>query len=164
MALVRSEYYARRMAKAPARRDDPLPADYPEFLAEVKSRIVAARTRAVLAANRALIELYWDIGREILRREQREGWGSKVIDRLAADLRREFPDMTGLRRSNLKYMRAFAEAWPEEKEGEGIGQRVVGQFPWGHNISLLTKLDAPEERLWYAREAWAGRVRCWRLN
>ena len=138
------------MAEAPARRGDLLPADYPEFLAEVKSRIVAARTRAVLAANRALIELYWEIGREILRREQREGWGSKVIDRLAADLRREFPDMTGLRRSNLKYMRAFAEAWPEEEEGEGIGQRAIGQLPWGHNISLLTKLDGPEERLWYA--------------
>jgi len=102
------------MAKTPAQWGETLPAGYPAFLSDVKARVQAARTRAVLSANRSLIELYWGIGREILVRERREGWGSRVIDRLAADLRREFPDMTGFSRSNLKYMRAFAEAWPQE--------------------------------------------------
>ena len=69
-----------------------------------------------------------------------------MIDRLAADLRREFPDMTGLSRTNLKYMRSLAEAYP----GNEIGQQAVGQIPWGHNIVLLTRLDDPAERLWYA--------------
>src|ERR1017187_8950451 len=100
------------MPKLPSRRGEHLPAGYAEFLSDVKARIVAARTRAVLAANTALITLYWEIGREILEREEREGWGSRVIDRLSADLRREFPDMTGFSRSNLKYMCAFAQAWP----------------------------------------------------
>ena len=58
--------------------------------------------------------LYWQIGRDILGRQEHEGWGTKVIDRLAGDLRRAYPDMTGLSPRNLKYMRAFAEAWPDE--------------------------------------------------
>jgi predicted nuclease of restriction endonuclease-like (RecB) superfamily len=150
------------VANTPARQTDTLPADYPEFLAEVKARVLAARTRAVLAANQSLIELYWRIGEDILRRERHEGWGSRVIDRLANDLRREFPDMTGFSRSNLKYMRAFAEAWPQEDGGGQIGQQPVGQLPWGQNIALLTKLDERDARLWYAREAikhgWSRKV------
>jgi predicted nuclease of restriction endonuclease-like (RecB) superfamily len=150
------------VAKTPARQRDTLPADYPEFLAEVKARVLAARTRAVLAANQSLIELYWKIGEDILGRERREGWGSKVVDRLASDLRREFPDMTGFSRSNLKYMRAFAEAWPQEDRGGTIGQQPVGQLPWGQNIALLTKLDDRDARLWYARETlkhgWSRKV------
>ncbi len=94
-----------------------LPADYPVFLAALKTRIAAARTRAALAVNSELIGLYWEIGREILERERREGWGAKVIERLAADLRREFSDMSGLSRSNLHYMRQMAAAWPDDFPG-----------------------------------------------
>ena len=134
----------------------------PEFLAEIKARVASARTRAILAANSALIGLYWEIGSEILARERGEGWGSRVIDRLAADLRREFPDMTGLSRSNLKYMRAFAEAWPQEEGGNAIGQQPVGQLPWGQNIALLTRLHERDDRLWYARQTieygWSRKV------
>ena len=93
--------------------------------------------------------LYWGIGLEILTRQQQEGWGSKVIDRLAKDLRGEFPRMKGLSRTNLLYMRAFAEAWTEES----IVQQVAGQLPWFHNCVILDKLKPPEERLWYARAA-----------
>jgi predicted nuclease of restriction endonuclease-like (RecB) superfamily len=139
-----------------------LPADYPQFLAEIKARIGAARTRAVLAVNSELIGLYWEIGHEILDREQREGWGSGVINRLASDLRREFPGITGFSRSNLKYMRAFAEAWPAEEGDDSIGQQPVGQLPWGQNIALLTKLKDREARLWYAtmavRHGWSRKV------
>jgi predicted nuclease of restriction endonuclease-like (RecB) superfamily len=117
-----------------------LPAGYQQFLAEIKARIAAARTRAVLAVNSELITLHWEIGHEILEREQREGWGAKVINRLAADLRREFPDMTGLSLRNLRYMRAFARAWPAESPSS-IVQQPVAQLPWGHNVTLLDKLD-----------------------
>ena len=79
---------------------------------------------ALLAVNRELVLLYWGIGREILTRQHQEGWGSKVIDRLAKDLRCEFPQMKGLSRTNLLYMRAFAEAWTEES----IVQQVAGQI------------------------------------
>jgi hypothetical protein len=90
---------------APTHRSDALPADYPQFLAEVKARIAAARTRAVLAVNSELIRLYWEIGHEILERQGREGWGAGVTKRLSVDLRREFADMKGLSETNLRHMR-----------------------------------------------------------
>jgi predicted nuclease of restriction endonuclease-like (RecB) superfamily len=127
------------MIKNPVHRPEQLPADYPRFLAEIKARIAAARTRAALAVNSELIQLYWEIGHEILEREQREGWGAKVIDRLAADLRREFPEMTGLSLRNLKYMRAFALAWPVESPSS-IVQQPAAQLPWAHNMVILDKL------------------------
>ncbi|HKT74321.1 MAG TPA: PDDEXK nuclease domain-containing protein [Steroidobacteraceae bacterium] len=126
-----------------------IPQDYPAFLAELKQRIHHARLHAALSVNRELILLYWGIGRSILARQQAEGWGSKVIDRLAADLRRAFPEMTGISGRNLRYMRALADAWPQE----AIVQRVVAQLPWGHNVSLLDTVKSPTEREWYARQA-----------
>ena len=91
------------------------PDNYSQFLASLKTRIQAAQLRASLAVNRELVLLYWQLGRDILERQQRQSWGAKVIDRLAADLKRAFPDMKGFSPRNLKYMRAFAEAWPEEE-------------------------------------------------
>jgi len=127
------------------------PVTYGELLNEIKDRIRNARTGAVLAVNRALIRLYWEIGQEILRMRSDEGWGTGISVRLAADLRREFPDMTGLSRTNLHYMRVLAEAWPTADAA--IVQQVVEQLPWGHNIVLLTKLESRDDRLWYARKA-----------
>lgn len=130
----------------------PIPApdgSYVSLLAELKERIRAARLRAAVAVNRELIMLYWSIGRDILARQTAEGWGTRVIDRLAADLRRDFPEMIGLSPRNLKYMRAFAEAFPNEE----IVQQLVAHLPWGHNVKLIEMLKDAEERLWYARQA-----------
>lgn len=126
-----------------------LPPDYSRLFEEVKRRIGQTRLQVTLAANAAMVLLYWDIGRVILERQQREGWGAKVIDRLSADLRQAFPEMQGLSPRNLKYMRAFAEAWPDR----AIVQEPLAQIPWSQNIALLEKLQASEDRLWYARKA-----------
>ncbi|MHB0877031.1 MAG: PDDEXK nuclease domain-containing protein [Anaerolineae bacterium] len=126
-----------------------MPGDYGAVLEAIKQRIQSERLRAVMAANTALVLLYWDVGAMILERQGREGWGSKVIDRLAVDLRESFPGMQGLSPRNLKYMRAFAAAWPER----AVVQEALAQIPWYHNIALLEKLSTPEERLWYARQA-----------
>lgn len=104
----------------------PPPIGYADWLAELKTRIHGAQQRAALAVNRELVRLYWQIGRDILERQRREGRGAKVIDRLAHDLRTAFPDMKGFSRANLMYMRAFAEAWPET----AIVQQAVGRLPW----------------------------------
>lgn len=125
------------------------PPGYGEWLVQLKDTIRQARLRASLAVNAELVGLYWRIGRDILDRQERSGWGSKVVERLAADLRAEFPEMRGLSRANLLYMRAFAAAWPDP----AIVQRVVGRLPWGHNIELLAKLKDPADRLWYAKAA-----------
>ena len=129
-------------------RDLALPTGYTDLLGELKSRVRAARTQALRTINTQLIELYWSIGKTILERQEIEEWGSRVMSRLADDLRAEFPEMKGLSRSNLFYMRGFATAWPEP-----IVQQTVGQLPWGHITVLLDKLDSPEDRSWYASAA-----------
>ena len=125
------------------------PEGYADWLADLKTRIHSAQQRATLAVNRELVTLYWQIGRDILARQASQGWGAKVIDRLAHDLRNAFPEMKGFSRANLMYMRAFAEAWPDEQ----IVQQAVGQLPWGHNLVLLSRLKQPEQRLAYAQAA-----------
>lgn len=83
----------------------PLPPDYAAWLAELKTRIHSAQQRAALAVNRELVLLYWQLGRDILERQDREGWGARVIARLVQDLRKAFPDMKGFSPRNLKYLR-----------------------------------------------------------
>src|ERR1700722_5109097 len=122
---------------------------YLDLLARLKSQIQTAQVRAALAVNRELVLLYWQIGKEILTRQQAEDWGSKVIERLAKDLHVEFPEMRGLSPRNLKYMRAFAEAWPEES----IVQQAAAQLPWFHNCVLLDKVKGTLERAWYIQQA-----------
>ena len=123
-----------------------MPAEYAAVLSELKKRIQSERLRVTLAANSAMVLLYWDIGKVILDRQDRQGWGAKVIDRLSYDLKNAFPDMSGFSPRNLKYMRKFAEAWPERE----IVQRCVAQIPWRSNLALLDKLEDHQTRLWYA--------------
>jgi predicted nuclease of restriction endonuclease-like (RecB) superfamily len=113
--------------------DSVIPGDYAQLLAELKTRVRAARLGAAVAVNRELVQLYWRIGRDILDRQANEGWGAKVVDRLANDLRAEFPDMTGFSSRNLKYMRSFAEAYPELP----FVQQAAAQLPWGHHTKLI---------------------------
>lgn len=130
---------------APARAG--MPDGYAAVLADIKQRIQAERLRVVMAANSAMVILYWDIGRLILDRQEREGWGAKVIDRLAADLREAYPDMSGLSPRNLLFMRSFAAAYPESP----IVKQLVSQLPWGHIIRLLQRIKEPAVRHWYVK-------------
>ena len=122
--------------------------DYAHLLEDLKGRIRSAQVRAGLAANRELVLLYWEIGRRILDSQRREGWGAKVVERLAQDLRHEFPEMKGFSSRNLKYMRMFAEA---HQNGQFV-QQVAAQIPWFHNVVLLDKVKNPTEREWYIRQ------------
>ncbi len=125
------------------------PVAYADWLAELKQRIHTAQQRATLAVNRELVLLYWQIGNDILQRQTSQGWGSKVVQTLAHDLRNAFPDVKGFSARNLKYMRAFAQAWPDQ----AIVQAVLAQLPWYHQLALLDKLQTPQERQWYAAQA-----------
>ena len=126
-----------------------LPSDYAETLREIKQRIQQERLRVVMAANTAMVLLYWDIGRMILERQQREGWGARVIDRLSMDLREAYPDMQGFSPRNLLFMRSFAEAWPDVEKVK----QLVSQLPWGHVIRLLQRVKEPATREWYIRKS-----------
>ena len=124
---------------------DLIPNGYLEWLEALKGRIQAARSRAALAVNSELIRLYHQIGYDILQRQTQQGWGAKVIERVARDLKATFPDMKGFSTSNLKYMRYFAEHCPDVQ----FGQQPANQLPWFHIVTLLTRLE-PAEREWYA--------------
>ena len=136
------------MSDTPASLSMP-PDGYGDWLIDLKSRFHNAQQRATLAVNSELVLLNWQIGQDILTRQTQQGWGTKVIDRLAQDLRAAFPDMKGFSPRNLKYMRAFAGAWPDAE----FVQEVLAQLPWYHQIALLDKLSSPETRRWYAAQA-----------
>lgn len=127
-----------------------LPDDYNQWFTDLKQRIQAERLRVVIASNAAMVLLYWDIGQRILEKQQVQGWGARTIDRLSFDLREQFPEMKGFSPRNLKYMRAFAAAWPNRE----IVQEALAQLSWYHNLALLEKLQASELRLWYAAKAY----------
>ena len=135
-----------------------MPAGYKEFLEEIKKRIREAQLRAALAVNSELVLLYWSIGKSVLEKQAGEGWGAKIIDRMAKDLTVDFPGVSGFSVRNLKYMRKFAEVYPDFQ----IVQAVLAQIPWWHNLLLLEKLKNFEARQWYAREiiksGWSGRA------
>jgi predicted nuclease of restriction endonuclease-like (RecB) superfamily len=125
------------------------PEGYGEWFSDIKSRIYAARQRAALAVNTEMLQVYWRIGRDIIDKQENQGWGTKVVERLSHDLRKEFPDLGGFSQANLRYMRSFAREWPED----AIRQQAVGELPWGHNIVLLTKIKDRALRLAYAEAA-----------
>lgn len=127
---------------------DKFSVDYQELLTNLKERIRTSQIRAALSVNRELTLLYWQIGREILTRQSQEGWGAKVIDKLSQDLRREFPSLKGLSARNLKYMRAFAQAYPESQ----IMQQAAAQIPWFHNCVILDKVKDAAARQWYLQQ------------
>lgn len=117
------------------------------FLSKLKNDIQQARLKAALTVNEQLLELYWKIGNNILIQQDAEGWGAKIIDKLSADLKISFPDMSGISPRNLKYMRAFASAYPD------FVQVPLAQLPWYHHITLLEKVKESEKRFFYINEA-----------
>lgn len=149
-----------------------LPADYAPFLESLKSRVREAQARAMLSVNRELIELYWDIGRQIVERQEKEGWGQSVLERLADDLQKALPGVGGFSRSNVFRMRAFYLAYRPEIVAQPVRHakatkkvaplvrlladgppEAVANLPWGHNVVLIQKVKDPAQRLWYAAKA-----------
>ena len=135
------------IVQQPLAQNVEIPAGYAKLLNDLRLQIRTACVKANLSVNRELVLLYWKIGKVILQRQSQEGWGTKIIERLSRDLRREFPTMRGFSRANLFYMRAFAEAYPDEQ----FVQQLAGQLPWWHNVVLTTKLKDTTLREWYAR-------------
>ena len=126
-----------------------MPTWYSEMFNDIKALVSEGRRQVMWTANVQMSMMYYHIGRTILKQQNTEGWGSKVVDRLSADLKKAFPEMNGFSPRNLKYMRHFAELWPDES----IVQRCVAQLPWRHNICLMEKVKEPNRRLAYAMAA-----------
>jgi len=125
-----------------------LPSNYAEVLADLKARVRSAQLGAATSVNRELITLYLDIGRRLATQDR--SWGNKVVERLARDLKAEFPEMAGFSRTNLFYMRQVYSAWAEADDSV---QQLVGLIPWGHHLALVSKVDDPDVRAWYLAKA-----------
>lgn len=136
--------------KSPARgAAHDLLAGYEELLSDLKTRIRSAQIKAALSVNREMIALYWEIGRGIVERQEKAGWGDEVLERLSRDLRHEFPEVQGFSRANLYRMRAFYLAYRDIQE---FVAQLVRQIPWGHNLVIFEKLKDPAERAWYIQK------------
>ncbi|MEM6700060.1 MAG: PDDEXK nuclease domain-containing protein [Bacteroidota bacterium] len=122
---------------------------YQQLLSEVKQRIQQAQVKAAVAANQELLLLYWEIGRLIVERQAKGGWGANVIDQLSIDLKKSFPNMKGFSPRNLGYMKRFAKDYADLP----ILQQPVAKIGWGHNIVLFHKCKNEKERFWYAQKA-----------
>ena len=121
---------------------------YANLINDIKEEIQRSRIKAHLSVNKELILLYWKIGKRILDQQQKEGWGSKVIETISNDLRRDFPEMKGFSAQNLAYMRQFSSEYSKNE----ISQQAVGEIPWGHNIQIFSKVKNRTQRLWYAQK------------
>ena len=122
--------------------------EYAKFLAELKERIRTAQTRAILTINKELISLYRDIGKRIVETQEEMGWGKSVVEQLAFDLRREFPDVKGFSARNLWDMRRFYLAYKDDLNL----RQVVAEIPWGHNLAIINKVKDHSQRQWYVQQ------------
>ena len=123
-----------------------MPPWYTPLIEQIISDVKQQKVKTFLNANAEMICLYWRIGYRILERQNEEGWGARIIDRIAKDLRNVFPEMKGFSPRNLHYMRRFASIYNDYE----FVQRVVAQIPWRTNITLMEKLDDNHSREWYA--------------
>ncbi len=144
--------------------------EYKDWSDFIFNKIKLAQTQTVLKVNSDLLTLYWEIGNSIIEKQNKNGWGSKIIDNLAVDLSKNLPENKGFSVRNLKYMRAFAEAYPNfpivqvplAQSEDKFMQVPLAQITWYHHISLLTKVKDVTERAFYitetARNEWSRDV------
>lgn len=121
---------------------------YIETLDVLKQKIKTAQIKAAMSVNSQLVILYWEIGKTILGKQEQEGWGTKVTDNLSRDLQKSFPEMKGFSVRNLKYMRKFAESYPDFQ----LVQQLAALIPWFHNMVILDKIINKSERIWYIKK------------
>jgi len=132
--------------------------NYAEFLNDLKERIRTAQNKAILSINTELISLYWDIGRRIVESQEKSAWGKGVVEQLARDLRREFPDVKGFSARNLWDMRRFYLVYNDHPNL----RQAVAEIPWGHNLAIINKVKDTSQRQWYLhqtiRNGWSRNV------
>ncbi len=124
-------------------------ADYKSFIQDIKQRIYTAQIKATVSVNQALLRLYWELAERIIAKQQESAWGDGFLSQLSRDLQAEFPDMKGFSLRNLKYMRQWYRFWSVEP---AIGQQLVAQIPWGHNLLIISKIKNIDEAKFYVQK------------
>lgn len=115
------------------------------FLKEIKTKIYSAKSKAILSANRLMIELYFEIGKSIVEKQEALGWGKSVVEQMSKDLIDEFGEKSGYSSSNLWRMRNF---YLSHKDNEKLAQ-AVREISWGQNILIFEKLKDDTQKEYY---------------
>ncbi len=123
--------------------------DYFHWINDLKSKIHAAQTKVALTINSQLLELYWEIGKDISERQENTDWGSKFIEQTAIELRNEFPEIKGFSRRNLYAIRQWYKFYSEKYQ---FVPQSVAQIPWGHNRLIISKIKDIAEAEFYCNE------------
>lgn len=150
---------SKKLARPPKKTKaaDVQPLGYRQFLNDISKKIRIAQSKATLSAAQELTKLYWDIGKSLVEKQEKEKWGSQIIEKFARDIQNEFPGIEGFSRANIFYMRAFFLAYCNCPTAVGRLKeeppKIILNIPWGHNIILITRLKNNEQRLWYAHKA-----------
>ena len=126
--------------------------DYKIWLIELKSKIQKSQIKAALSVNAELIMLYWELGKQIAGKQEQVKWGSKFIEQLALDLKKEFPEMNGFSKTNLIYCRKFFQFYSQSSDFIEFGEQVVHQIPWGHHLLIMKKVKTLQEAYFYIQE------------
>jgi predicted nuclease of restriction endonuclease-like (RecB) superfamily len=128
--------------------DEPLvkTSEYRSFILEIKQRIQTSQIKAAIAVNQELLLLYWDLAERIVTKQQQAAWGDGFLLQISKDLRTEFPEMKGFSKRNLEGMRQWYQFWVAES---AIALQIVAQIPWGHNLTIVTKIKDIDEALFY---------------
>lgn len=127
--------------------------NYAAFLEQLKKRVREAQIKAAVSVNIELIKLYWDIGKAIVEKQEKEGWGSQIIEKLCRDIQNAFPGIQGFSRANIFYMRSFYLNYSKVQQAVGqLDELPIARIPWGHNVLIITKIKDINECLWYAQQ------------
>lgn len=132
------------MSESPIKTDD-----YKDFILDIKQRVQSAQIKAAVIVNQTLLQLYWDLAGRIVAKQQATAWGDGFLLQMSRDLQAEFPDMKGFSLRNLKYMRQWFQFWSKQA---AIGQQLVAQIPWGHNLVIISKIKNPHEAMFYVQK------------
>lgn len=126
-----------------------LETSYKEWFEQLKLKIQSAQLKAAIAVNSQLLQLYWDLGREIVQKQSQATWGDAVLEQLSVDLRLNFPDITGFSKRNLYAIRQWYLFYSQQFE---FVPQPVAQIPWGHNRLIISKIKEVETAILYAQE------------
>ena len=116
-------------------KNDLIKNDYAEFIGEIKNKIRNTQYEAMKQVNKALISLYWGIGQEIYNQQQEKGWGKSIVEILAKEIQKEFPDVKGFSASNLWRMRNFYVTYNDSQNFAPL----VREISWSKNIVIMEK-------------------------
>lgn len=127
--------------------------DYKAFIQDIKRRVQSAQIKAAVSVNRELLCLYWDLAERIVAKQRESAWGDGFLMQMSRDLQAEFPDMKGFSLRNMKYIRQWYQFWSNTNLIERqIGQQLVAQIPWGHNLVIISKVKNIDEAVFYVQK------------